>query len=458
MADDILKFRAGELHQRVLEQAAERDVTISQFLREAVEAFTATECQSCGQCDVCGLDTINPDEYATFEETSPSAALWGYGAFDETTNPDIQALIDRARELLAVGAVGVSIATDLNPDDMPADPNDVTDEILEAARIRPRHVAIVDTAAFSGAYLSVEPDGTLAGPIVFEGTPTGDVRGLPLESLTWDDDLFPIPVIFDIHEGDHTGAVVGHIDRVERVTGEAVGVADDVVPIAASANAYPAALFAEPTQDEPVIEEIGGYLRYSGAILPSNVCHRGQGGCFTYRHGSADLSTFHSGARVQTDDGNMVRVGRLVYGGVHADAQKLDYDEALRRTEDVRRAFSMGRVFDHPTRGLLFSGVVLSGVDRMQVEAAAPSVELWPGKSGKLELRTALLVNAPGWPVAASTGHSLIVSEAMPEMEYGGKATVTVEPDTELANRLTELENVVGELYAAHLASQFTVE
>jgi hypothetical protein len=320
-------------------------------------------------------------------------------------------------------------------------------------------VAIVDTAAFSGAFLAVQADGSLSGPIVFEGTPTGDVRGLPLDSLTWDDDLLPIPIIFDIHEGDHTGAVVGHIDRVERVT----DVGADVVPIAASVSAYPSILFTEPSQDAPVVEQVGDFLRYSGAILPAKVCHRGQAGCFTYRHGSADLSTFHSGARVQTDDGEMVRVGRLVYGGVHADTQRLDYDEALRRTEDVRRAFAMGRVFDHPTRGLLFSGVLLPGVDRMAVEASAPSVELWPGKAGKLELRTALLVNDPGWPVAASTGHSLIVSEPQPELviegtqgpEYVGHASTATEDVESIEYRVMQLETVVGEMYAVHLASQF---
>lgn len=446
-------FRVDQdLWDAAMQKAAESRYTLSEILRDALTAYAAEECDSCGECSVCGLEVINPDEYETLAEASPSAAIWGYGEWSTTTNPEVQALIERAKELLAEGAVGVSIATDLNPDDLPANPNDATDDVIEAAHIRPRHVAIVDTPAFSGAYLAVQDDGTLAGPIVFEGVPTGDLRGLPFESLEWDDDLLPIPIIIDLAEGDHTGTVVGMVKRLERVTGEQVQEAADVVPIAASSNAYPAALFAEPTQDEPLVEEIGGFLRYSGAILPSNVCHRGQGGCFTYRHGSADLSTFHSGARVQTDDGNMVRVGRLVYGGVHADAQKLDYDEALRRTEDVRRAFSMGRVFDHPTRGLLFSGVVLPGVDRMQVEAAAPSVELWPGKSGKLELKTALLVNDPGWPVAASTGHSLIVSEPQ-NLESSEPQT---EPNFE--DRLTELENVVGELYATHLASQFTVE
>jgi hypothetical protein len=449
MADDVLKFRAGDLRAVVMEQAAEKDVTVSQFLRDAVTAYTDTPCDSCGECVVCGGEVLELETHAT---TTDTATIIGYGSFDETSNPEVQALIERAKELLAIGAVGVSVATDLDPDDV-GDLDTVDEDRLDAAHQRLRHVAIVDTPAFSGAFLDVTVDNALAGPMVFEGIPTGDLRSIgPVDTINLDDSLLPIPVIFDIEDGDHTGVVVGHIDRWERVTGI---VGAEAAPLVASLTdeSYPSYLFSEPEPTAMTVSapDANGYRRYSGIIAPAGVCHKGMRGCYTYK--GASLDYFHSGARIPLDDGTYTRVGPLMFGDLHADGSKMDYAEALTRTnEDARTVAAMGRVFAHP-KGALFSGVLMPDADVMRVQACAPSVELWPDHRGKLELKTALLVPRPALPVAASLGGGGVqLAEADEPVvnEPQGDHFTRLE---ELSDRLDALEETTGELLAAHLAA-----
>lgn len=452
MVDDILKFRAGDLKAAVMEQAAERDVSVSQFLRDAVTAFTDKPCDSCGACDICGGEVLSLDSY----EDTPTATIMGYGRFDETTNPEVQALIDRAKELLAVGAVGVSVATDLDPADLPANPEDVTEEHVMAAHQRNRHVAIVDTPAFSGAHLDLSTDGTLTGPLVFEGSITGDIRSIgPVGTMNLEDETtLPFPIIFDLHEGDHTGVVVGHIERLERVEGI---VGAGVAPVAASltGDEYPSYLFAEPEPTAMTVypPDAHGFRRYAGILAPTGVCHKGQRGCYTYR--GASLDYFHSGARIPLDTGEYIRVGPLMFGDLHADSSQMDYAKALERTnEDAQTVCSMGRVFPHP-KGALFSGVLMPDADVMRVQACAPSVELWPDHRGKLELKTALLVPRPALPVAASLGNGgiqLAEAEQPIVKEPAGDHHTRL---SEIEVRMKRLEDATAPMLAAHLAAQF---
>lgn len=449
MADDILKFRAGDLKTSVLERAAESDVTVSQFLRDAVAAYTPP-CDSCGECDVCGLETLAVAELET--GAGETAAIFGFGRFSETTNPEVQALIDRARELLAEGAVGVSVSTDLNPADLPVNPADVTEEDILAAHQRNRHVAIVDTPAFSRAFLAEDADGVLSGPMVFEGQITGDIRSIgPVGTFIIDEAELPIPILFDLHEGDHTGTVIGFIDRMERV----LDWETDVAPLAASASAYPAYLFDEPTPGPMTVSapDQFGYRRYSGTIMPAGVCHKGRGGCVTYKNKGFSLEYFHSGASIPLDNGQFTRVGPLMFGDMHADGNEMDYSVALQRTnEDARSVFTMGKTFHHP-KGLLYSGVLMPDTDVMRVQATAPSVEIWPDNRGRAELKTALQVPRPALPVAASLeGGGVSLTDATP-VEVETSAGEWHERMQLLAERVEKLETTVGELYGIHLTN-----
>lgn len=444
-------FRVTEdLWQSAMEKASERDVKVSDVLRDALTAFTSEPCSDCGACDICGNETLTLD---TLAEDTPTATVIGYGRFDETTNTEVQSLIDRARELLAVGAVGVSVATDLDPDGLPP-LDDLTEDDLLNAHQRVRHVAIVDTPAFSGAFLDLATDGTISGPMVFEGITTGDLRSIgPVDTLTLDEALLPIPIIFDLHDGDHTGVVVGHIDRWERVTG-IVGAGTAPVAAAFNPDGYPSYLFSEPEAVAPSVSlpDSKGYRRYSGIIADANVCHKGNmGGCYRYK--AASLDYFHSGARVRLDDDSYIRVGPLMFGGMHADDKELDYSKALQRTnEDARTVFAMGRCFHHP-KGLLFSGVLMPDADIPRIQATAPSIEQWPDHKGKLELKTALNVPRPGYPVAASLsggGVQLAETETITVEEPHGEHHTNL---TELESRMAAVEESVGELLAAHYAA-----
>lgn len=55
----------------------------------------------------------------------------------------------------------------------------------------------------------------VGGPMAVEGDPTGDGRMLAHGSLTWSG-VLPMPIVFDIMEGDHTAPVVGAIEEVTR--------------------------------------------------------------------------------------------------------------------------------------------------------------------------------------------------------------------------------------------------
>lgn len=441
----------ADLWESAMQTAADRDVSVSEVLRGALTAFTDTGCDGCGACDVCGGEVL---EVGQFDEDAKTATVSGYGRFDETTNPDVQALIDRATELLRIGAVGVSVALDADPADMP-DPNGDVDpeaawDAMEDAHSRVRHVAIVDTPAFSGAYLDIAEDGTLSGPLVFEGIPTGDGRGLRYENITLDESLLPIPIIFDLTEGDHTGVVIGHIDRLERTDGI---VGAEAAPLVASLDAYPAYLFDQPDPTPMTVHapDASGYRRYSGILVPAGVCHKGRGGCYTYK--GYDLGYFHSGARIPLDNGEFTRVGPLMFGGLHADDTELDYATALTRAqEDARTVFSMGRVFHHPA-GLLYSGVLMPDADIMRVQATAPSVEAWPDHRGRLELKTALQVPRPAYPVAASLsggGVALTSDEQVfVELEAGDYHELM----QAVNERIAKLEANMAPLLAAHMAA-----
>jgi len=388
-----------------------------------------------------GWTTEEAEEPAVGEEDKKTAGIIGTGSLSKSEDPRTQALVARVQELLREGAVAVSIKHDLHPEvaerlaalePSPDDDEETmmqkmkeANEIYENADIRPRHVAIVDTAAFSNSRLTLDEDGYgVSGPVTFEGIYTGDVRTLKYGSLQWDDELLPIPIIWDPDNNDHDGVVVGYVSALERVDGmttavrpEAVSGEDvEAVTAAAGTSALPAEYFADfrPKKRVPLVvsdEDANGLRHVYGIAAPNGVCHRSDmGACFQYP-GDVDRKHrgFHTGQEITLSDGSKVRVGALTIGGRHVDAnlarQGVNFRDVNRHRDDANTVFAMVRAWETPY-GLAISGVVMPGVDRdtlMRAMALAPSVELWPAGRGRT-LVGIHLVPTPAWPVAASAG------------------------------------------------------
>lgn len=339
---------------------------------------------------------------------------------------------------------------------------DRVDELLANVHARPRHVALVDTAAFSDARLTYDPEtGAVTGPVTYEGHWTGDVRRLPYGVLTWDDDLLPIPITMG-HEGPGgtQPPIIGYIDKLERVDGVTSSMrpvlGQEAVTAAAGGSALPAAYFREFRMDKPQPLRVDppdarGYRRIYGIAAPKGVCHRsaieGGAACFQYP-GDVDkaLSGFHTGAEITLDDGSTVRVGALTSGGLHVDTglakQGVSAREVNRHREDTNLVLGLVRAWD-TIHGLAINGIIAANVDEhrlLQSLAGAPSVELWPQSRGRT-LVGIHVVPTPAWPVAASAGGSAIQMTTGTPIEIADGAFES-EPSTDLGPVLASLVRV----------------
>lgn len=398
---------------------------------------TEPPCTTCGDGHDHAMDDEPPDNDETDTRT---AAIFGIGLLSVSEDPETQAAVTRVRELLTEGAVGVSIRHDMNPEDLPA-PELIAqleaeerwqelEDLFKDVRARPRHLAIVDTAAFSDSRLVLNDDGTVSGNVAFEGLWTGDVRRLPYGVLVWDEDLLPIPIIWDRSEGDHTGTVVGSITSLERIDGVTSSMRypdiseDQIQAVTAAAgfsgSLFPSEYFAQFRATELMPVHIGepdtnGLRRIWGHAAPYGVCHRSDmGACFQYpKDVDKDHRGFHTGAAVTLSDGKKIRVGALTAGGMHLDLRKLarqgvSLKELNRHREDISKVLGMVRCWEDQF-GLAFSGVVPPDVTRsdlIRAMAGAPSVELWPSGRGRT-LSGIHIVPRPAWPVTASMGEAL---------------------------------------------------
>lgn len=68
----------------------------------------------------------------------------------------------------------------------------------------------------AAAEIAENPGLPIEGIIAVEGTPSGDGRMLERGSVTWDEAVLPVPLIWDRQEGDHSGMTVGAIAEVWR--------------------------------------------------------------------------------------------------------------------------------------------------------------------------------------------------------------------------------------------------
>jgi hypothetical protein len=383
------------------------------------------------------------------EEVSrkPNGVIWGDGYLEDSSVPEFQALIERAREVLEQGAVGVSLRLDsetveirvkrelIELDaveeasvDAPEAEMDASEERVVVARFsaddvlyvttsgRIRHLAIVDTAAIvveDGRRFGVAASGHLAATgAIAASALAGDWSGL--EHL-FDDPKF----------GDY---------------------ADDP------------RLRYDPDRGvwscPPTVTDDG---RYFGHITPMGICLRGRTDrCINPPDG--DLEGFMRG-RAPAAGGRRTGVICLGGGSGHCDVG-IGAALATQHYDSVGHAIADVRV-GKDRYGIWFSGMIRPGTPKESVYAAEASDVSghWEfTQTGRMTLVGLPAVNVGGLPKGFLTYN---------EFRYGLAAAggITVEdgcgtlygeliegPDID--GRLARIELALGEMYAAHLRSQ----
>lgn len=186
-----------------------------------------------------------------------------------------------------------------------------------------------------------------------------------------------------------------------------------VLTLAAAAtqdNPYPYEWFTDPQFDEPTPLTIDG-RRVFGHLALWGTCHIGiSGACITPPASAVNYSLFRLGA-VPTDKG-LVSVGHITMDTGHAGVN-LSARAAIAHYDDTGTVVADIAVGEDD-HGIWFAGALKDGVTDGQVhtlQAGTISGD-WRDERGALELRAALLVNVPGFPIprpalAASGGRQV---------------------------------------------------
>ena len=419
------------------------------------------------------------DEYTTFalgpEPEKQVRAVFARGKLSTSEDPETQAAIVRAKELLREGAIGVSVALDMHPDDAEVlakaeeeaakdgFEKPLSDYVGEnfTPRQRVRHTAMVGTPAFADARLELLEDGvTVEGFVTFEGEWTGDMRFTNLIDL--EASRVPSPILYNRELEGHDGPTIGFLESFEFIDRPAPShraqLDNEAITASIKPMQFPAAYFAQtaPTGPEPLrisAPDAQGYRAVRGLAAPKGVCHRSSMQCWTWP-GDMDAQHrhFHTGTLIGLDNGQDIRVGALTHGGAHLDPvlarQGVKASKVASYREDANRVFALVRVWE--TRfGLMMAGVIppdVSNGDVTRALACSPSVEFWPER-GKRTLVGLHLVPTPALPVMASMGEAeIVVTDERFEIEE----PIEDEPEVVLENAdaptIEQIFEVVQEL------------
>jgi hypothetical protein len=155
----------------------------------------------------------------------------------------------------------------------------------------------------------------------------------------------------------------------------------------------------EPDHPEPLTIEADG--RVHGHLALWDACHTGflngpLSECVKAKPSKSDYQGFHLG-QIETAEGEMVPVGKIVYGGPHASltAGLLEARTHYDRTSSVG-AFVRARDGKH---GIYLTGAARSDIspEGLRDMRANPPSGDWRGMNGWLELIGALAVGVPGF-------------------------------------------------------------
>lgn len=453
---------------------------------ENEDAAHCTECENGADEELLTTETLDSEDDPGDSPTVK--AVFAVGNLSESQDTETQDAVARVRELLNEGAVGVSVMLDTHPDDVKvfaeAEVDEKTGELILpegfSPRWRIRHTAIVDTPAFADARLTLDEDGTVSGMVVFEGVYTGDGRTYEVDSIDLEGSRTPSPILWDRHDGDHTGMTVGHLNQWERRDAEETSARtvldDDAITASLKPLTLPANYFATraPKAAEPIRitdRDEDGYRFITGLAAPKGVCLRQSKVCWTWP-GDKDKAhkNFHTGTLLHLDDGSDIRVGALTMGGAHLDGalarQGVGAKDASNHRDNANRVFALVRVWESKF-GLMLSGVIppdVTDADVARALACSPSIEFWPD-GGSRTLIGLHLVPTPALPVMASVGsaeHYLTDSpieleselneksqvEAVEELETEGSDASLTEALVSMNAKLDELTSTVNAILA----------
>lgn len=379
----------------------------------------------------------------------PGGVIWGDGYLEDSDVPEFQALVDRAREVLEQGAVGVSLRMDsetvemrvkrelieldaveqasIDPPELETDSDgdriivgrfSADDVLYVTTSARIRHLAIVDTAAIimdDGARFGIAASGHLVTGAIAASAMSGD-----WSAYTWmgDDPKFGEPGIDPRIKYDPDRGV-----------------------------------WSCP----PTVTDDGHFF---GHITPMGICLRGRPDkCVTPPDG--DLEGFMRG---HAPFAGGKRTGVVVCGegsnhcdvGIGAAMATQHYDKVGYAAADVR----VGR----DRYGVWFSGMVRPGCpkDRVyELEASDVSGHWEYTQAGRMTLVGLPAVNVGGFPkgyLSYEEFHSGLAASGGYTVEEGCGAWVSAD-ETETSTldsvmrRLDDIGVAVGELYAAHVRS-----
>lgn len=167
----------------------------------------------------------------------------------------------------------------------------------------------------------------------------------------------------------------------------------------AAPAAPPRAWFNDPKLTGPTPLHIDDDGRVYGHVAVWDTCHVGIGSsCVKPPKSLTSYAYFHTG-EVVTDDGSRVAVGRLTYGGGHAQPN-LGYRAAA---EHYDRTSNLGAYVraGEDQYGIWVAGGLAPEADDAAVRAmrAAPLSGDWRRIGGNLEMVAALHVNTAGFPI-----------------------------------------------------------
>lgn len=151
--------------------------------------------------------------------------------------------------------------------------------------------------------------------------------------------------------------------------------------------------------------------QFTAWLAPWRQCHRsvGRGSCVRAPRSVQQYGQFHLGS-VLTDEGGLVRVGKVTLGGGHADT-RLGLLPAIEHYDNAGTAVVVVRA--HETEyGIQLAGAIVPEATPAQVAnlRRSPLSGDWRNANGNLELVAALAVNTPGFPVFATDTEDMPVT------------------------------------------------